>query len=230
MLASCLSVAHASLPPSLASDRHEMGMKGRSRCHAFSSSSQFTRWLATLSHLIQGRSDRDRRERGTTGRDETRPAVTNGEWLVVTVPLIPHRSLHSRSERNEWSMSEWSEDPSSEIIIIYREPGEAPFRARPLRLEWVIRGNRRGPTGTRDRRRDHKEDIISLETAEWRWGTSQSEAVRMWWDFLPRRDKRIEDKGSPTNQGSYAATPIQSSLRLGFHGLLSILWSFPSSF
>ena len=90
MLASCLSVAHASLPPSLASDRHEMGMKGRSRCHAFSSSSQFTRWLATLSHLIQGRSDRDRRERGTTGRDETRPAVTNGEWLVVTVPLIPH--------------------------------------------------------------------------------------------------------------------------------------------
>ena len=31
-----------------------------------------------------------------------------------------------------------------------------------------------------------------------------------------------------TNQGSYAATPIQSSLRLGFHGLLSILWSFPS--
>lgn len=141
-----------------------------------------------------------------------------------------NRSLHSRSERNEWSMSEWSEDPSSEIIIIYREPGEAPFRARPLRLEWVIRGNRRGPTGTRDRRRDHKEDIISLETAEWRWGTSQSEAVRMWWDFLPRRDKRIEDKGSPTNQGSYAATPIQSSLRLGFHGLLSILWSFPSSF
>lgn len=97
MLASCLSVAHASLPPSLASDRHEMGMKGRSRCHAFSSSSQFTRWLATLSHLIQGRSDRDRRERGTTGRDETRPAVTNGEWLVVTVPLIPHSFVSRHS-------------------------------------------------------------------------------------------------------------------------------------
>lgn len=148
-----------------------------------------------------GRSERreaqrkDSRRSQEQGTDHDRKGWPCPRFMLA--PLIPHRSLHSRSERNEWSMSEWSEDPSSEIIIIYREPGEAPFRARPLRLEWVIRGNRRGPTGTRDRRRDHKEDIISLETPEWRWGTSQSEAVRMWWDFLPRRDKRIEDKGSP---------------------------------
>lgn len=112
----------------------------------------------------------------------------------------------------------------------YKSNSMASVTERIWRTCYHLQKNRRGPTGTRDRRRDHKEDIISLETAEWRWGTSQSEAVRMWWDFLPRRDKRIEDKGSPTNQGSYAATPIQSSLRLGFHGLLSILWSFPSSF